>query len=116
MSCEQCQGVTESTNKRCERLASCRQGCYKFCWQHAKMYKEGRAQGQWEKGKGCTGKKLYEYRKKSGPKSGSCSSKTMIGASGNCVARTPANLARKKEALADRKLKGKKKPHSKAQF
>jgi hypothetical protein len=32
----------------------------------------------------------------------------MIGASGNCVARTPANLARKKKALEERKLKGKK--------
>jgi len=77
------------------------------------MYREGRAEGQWEKGKGCTGKKLYQYSKKPGPKSGSCSSKTMIGASGKCVKRTPTNLAKKKEALAERKLKGKKKPAKK---
>jgi len=32
----------------------------------------------------------------------------MIGVSGNCVARTPANLARKKKKLGERKLKGKK--------
>nr|QBK85730.1 MAG: hypothetical protein LCMAC101_03250 [Marseillevirus LCMAC101] len=69
------------------------------------MFKEGKT--QWKKGKGCTGKKLYRYRKKSGPKGGSCDSKSMIGASGRCVARTPANLAAKKKALATRKTRGK---------
>jgi hypothetical protein len=77
------------------------------------MYKAGQAEGTWEKGKGCTGKKLYQYRKKPGPKTGSCSSKTMVGVSGACVKRTPANLARKKEAMAKRKLEGKKKPAKK---
>ena len=111
--CVQCQGTTED-GIRCERLASCKQGCWNFCWQHAKMYKEGRAVGEtWEKGKGCTGKKLYQYSKKPGPKTGACSSKTMVGASGRCVKRTPANLARKKEAMAKRKLEGKKKPAKK---
>ncbi len=113
MPCDQCQAVSRDGD-RCQRQASCHQGCYEFCWQHAKMYKEGRAEGEWKKGKGCTGKKLYQYRKKSGPKSGSCNSKTMIGVSGNCVARTPANLARKKEALASRKMGGKKKPSKKS--
>ena len=112
MPCDQCQAVSRDGD-RCQRQASCHQGCYEFCWQHAKMYREGRAEGEWQKGKGCTGKKLYQYRKKSGPKTGSCNSKTMIGVSGNCVARTPANLARKKEALASRKLKGKKAPAKK---
>lgn len=112
-SCTQCQAYIKDKTEQCKRMASCRQGCWKFCWQHAKMYKDGRAEGQWEKGKGCTGKKLYQYSKKPGPKTGSCTSKTMIGASGKCVKRTPANLAKKKEALAERKLKGKKKPAKK---
>ena len=107
MPCELCQAMSRD-GKVCQRKASCHQGCFEFCWQHAKMYREGRAEGEWQKGKGCTGKKLYQYRKKPGPKTGLCNSKTMIGASGRCVARTPVNLARKKEALAARKLGGKK--------
>ena len=58
MSCQQCQGVSQD-DVRCERKASCKKGCYIFCWQHAKMYDDGRAQDKpWQKKKGCTAHRM----------------------------------------------------------
>ena len=98
MACKRCQHIS-TDGDQCKRKASCHVDCYDFCWQHAE---------KWSQTKGCTGKKLYQYRKKTGPKTGKCGPKEMIGASGRCVKRTPANLKAKKEALVKRKLKGKK--------
>jgi len=94
MSCKRCQGRSKDGSP-CKRKASCEVDCHIFCWQHAE---------KWSKTKGCTSKKLYQYRKKPGPKSGGCGPDEMIGASGICVKRTPDNLKAKKKALAKRKL------------
>lgn len=94
MACKRCEGISKYGSP-CKRKASCQVDCYDFCWQHAE---------KWNKTKGCTGKKLYQYRKKSGPKTGKCGPDEMIGVSGRCVKRTPANLRAKKKALGKRKL------------
>ena len=106
MVCKYCQGKSKDGSP-CKRKASCHVDCYDFCWQHAE---------KWNQTKGCTGKRLYQYRKKSGPKSGRCGSNDMIGASGRCVKRTSANLKAKKEALAKRKLGKTKKDKKKIEY
>ncbi len=97
MACKRCQHIS-SDGDQCKRKASCHVDCYDFCWQHAE---------KWSQTKGCTGKKLYQYRKKPGPKTGKCGPTEMIGVSRKCVKRTPANLKAKKKALAKRKIAGK---------